>query len=117
MRKSILYLCLLFLFVGNSYSKRESTFIVSGEGTELTGAAEELSEYLSKTYPKENFSLVEKAQSGKRNILLEVDSEEKLESDEAFEISGGRNQLHITGKTPRAVKNGVFGLLKEIGWN
>ena len=80
-------------------------------------AASELRDYLSETYVNQSFLVSNKIIEGEQNIILEIRSGDEFLNDEAFQISGGGNQLRIMGKTPRAVLNGVHGLLKEIGWN
>ena len=73
--------------------------------------------YLSKTYSNLSFQVSEKINEGEKNIILKTVSGEKIENDEQFQIFGEGNELNIQGRTQRAVFNGVYGLLKEIGWS
>lgn len=109
----ISFLLFLFLF---SCKTQTQTFIVISESENLE-AGNDLANYLSKTYSNQSFQISDKIIEGEKNILLEFVTDEKLINDEAFQISGEGKKLKIQGKTQRAIVDGVYGLLKEIGWN
>lgn len=115
--KIVTYSILLFIAVFiASCSTQKKTFIVINNN-EIGDAGNDLLNYLSKTYPKESFLVSDKIMEGEKNIVLEIDSNGKFRNNGAYQILGDKNRLKIQGKTQRAVANGVYGLLKEIGWN
>ena len=115
MRTIFFPIALLIAAILFSCSTRETIFVVSESATNEAG--NDLVNYLSKTYQKQSFQISDKILEGEKNILLELVDNEKLINDEAFQISGEGNMLKIQGETPRAIVNGVHGLLKEIGWS
>ncbi len=96
-------------------SAQKKTYIVANE--DVIEASKELISHLSKTYPEEFFTSSDKKVEGAKNIIFELTSLEEFENDEAYKIFGDDNQLFIQGETPRAIVNGVYGLLKELGWS
>ena len=114
--KTVLYSIALFIsLVTLSCSTQEKTYIVANE--EVNEPARDLVSYLSKTYSDESFISSDQKVEGAKNIILELTSTEELENNEAYKIYGEGDQLIIQGETPRAIVNGVHGLLKELGWS
>ena len=114
--KTIFYsITILVLIVVISCSTQKTTYIIANE--DVIEAANDLVSYLSKTYPDEYFISSDKKVNGANNIILELTSSEELENDEAYKIFNDGDQLLIQGKTPRAIVNGVHGLLKDLGWS
>lgn len=95
----------------------EKTYIVTGQDKLVIEAGNELLYYLSKTYPRERFEVVSEKVSDNKNILLEISDDTGLENKESYWISGEETSLFIRGRTPRALVNGVHGLLKHLDWN
>ncbi len=116
MRTSIYFLTLLVLLTLVSCSHKEKIYIVANEEI-LIDLAKELTHHLSKTYPDKVFELSEEKIQEKRNILLEITDNVELLNNEAYIIDGEKDMLFIRGRTPRALVNGVNGLLKYLGWN
>jgi len=111
---SVLVLAALFL---NSCMDNEKLHVVTGEDEIVYEAGKDLTRYLSETYPNKTFLTSDSVNEGTRNIVLQINSDSGLPNDEAFRISNDGNLLIIRGKTPRALVNGVYGLLKELGWS
>ena len=80
-------------------------------------AGKNLSCYLSQTYGDKRFEFSGEKMEGNKNIVLEIVTDIDLKNNEAYKISGSGNELLVRGKTPRALQNGIYGLLKELGWN
>jgi len=114
--KTIFYsIVLLISIAAISCSPQKKTYIVAND--DVAEAAKDLISYLSNTYPDESFISSDKKVEGAKNIILEVTSTGELENEEAYKIFGDNDQLVIQGETPRAIVNGVYGLLKELGWS
>ena len=113
MKNIFLFVALIFTI---SCTTQNQTFIVVSE-SENNEAGNDLVNYLSKTYPRQSFIISDKIIEGEKNIFLNIVADGDFKNDEEFKISGEENLLEIHGKTPRAIANGVFGLLKEIGWS
>lgn len=97
-----------------SCSQKQNVNIVVGNA-QLSDTGNDLVTYLSKTYPDKTFQVTDKKLSGEDNIELQIADE--FENSETYKISGDKNLLMIKGKTPRAIVNGVYGLLRDLGWN
>jgi hypothetical protein len=106
-------ICLTLL----SCSVKEKIYVVAGQDDVIAEAGHDLARYLSETYPHGQFEVVTEQVPGSRNILLQISDDTTLLNDEAYRISGDGQSLFIRGKTPRALVHGVYGLLKQQGWN
>ncbi len=115
MKKIYYFVTLLISIAVVSCATQKKTYIVANE--DVIEAANDLASYLSKTYLNEFFISSDNKVEGAKNIILEVVSSEELENDEAYKVFSDGGQLFIQGKTPRAIVNGVYGLLKELGWS
>ena len=98
-------------------SPKEKIFIIAPGDPIAANAGFTLTDYLSKTYHGMSFEFSETEIEGYRNIVLKISASGELENDESFRISGTADQLFITGKSSRALVNGVYDLLKQIGWS
>jgi len=105
----------LWVFVVSCSQQKKQIFIISGN--ENLEAGKELAMYLSKTYSDLFFHVSDRITEGEKNIILQTNPDENIGNDEQYQISGEGNELKIRGNTPRAVFNGIYGLLKEIGWS
>jgi hypothetical protein len=112
----------LFFFISAGFwlliscSKKDKIYVFfSSEDVITNQACHELTGYLAKIYPEISFEISKDNIEGGRNIELEHSGYILLENDEAFRISGSDDQLTISGKTPRALLNGVYGLLEKLG--
>ncbi len=108
---------LLFSVVFISCSTQKKTYIVVNDNEVVIEVGKDLASYLSKTYPKESFIISNKKGEGTKNIIIEITSSGGLRNDEAYKIFSDGDLLFIQGETSRALVNGVYGLLKELGWN
>ncbi len=108
-------LIFLLLILDSCSIQKKQVFIVSGKENQEAG--KELALYLSKTYSDISFQVSDIKMEGEENIILKTVLDENHANDEQYQIIGEGNELIIQGKTPRAIFNGVYGLLKEIGWS
>jgi len=115
-----LYHLIIILFIAalaGSCSGRKCIYIIADDNEDIVEAANELASYLTETYPEESFIVTCEDLKGPGNILLKLTEDNINNSDEAYRVSCDKGRIMIYGKTPRALFNGVHGLLKEIGWN
>ncbi len=113
---SIGIFCLLFLFF-SACSKTEKVYIVCDlENSVIYQAGLDLSKYLSEVFPGNEFEISGRETDGSKNIVLKISGAEVTDNDETYRITGTDNRLLVTGKTPRALLNGVYGLLEETGF-
>ena len=77
----------------------------------------DLAAYLGETYSGVRFEPAAEMAEGKINVILEISDDPRFENAEAFEIIGKGKSLSIRGKTPRALINGSYALLKHLGWH
>lgn len=117
MNRNVFFLLIICVWV--ACSKTESVYVVcDAENRIIHTAGKELVRCLSLIYPERTFEIAEKKVEGSKNIVLEITDNvgSETESEEAFKVSGDDVQLTILGRTPRALLNGVYGLLEKLGY-
>jgi hypothetical protein len=115
-RKYLLFI-VLPLIVLACHNSKINYIVLNDQNEVIVEAGQDMKSYLSKTYPNEIFEITREKVKGKKNIVLELSQSENLTNDESFIISGSENVVTIKGKSPRALVNGTWGLLKYLGWD
>jgi hypothetical protein len=113
---SFLSVFLIIFFLAACTGTEKVYVIFDAEDVATKNASNDLIKYLSQIYPGKTFDISGESVDGSKNIVLEITNDAGLKSEEAFKITGSANQLLIQGKTPRALLNGVYGLLEKLGY-
>ena len=112
-----LFLLIVFSLLVTGCRQKQTILIVCEDENVEKVAGEELKKYLSETYQDKDFELSESKNDEKENIILKLSNENGFSNKEAFKIDGSKGELKVQGNTNRALLNGVYELLKEIGWS
>ena len=114
--------CILFiltgLLAGVGCIKKEVVYVINLEAKDpvLKNASAILVDHLSSAIPSLQFKTADAIIADNKCIVLEIINNDSPGNKEGFTISGTGNRLILSGKTPRAVLNAVYGLLERVGY-
>jgi len=98
-------------------SKDKVSIVINDKSSKVVKfAAAELSGYLKKLYPKQVFTVVNEAATGKSIFLRVTQKAEGLpDNPEAYVVTSSGNKASIFSKSDKGLVYGVYGLLEKLG--
>lgn len=112
-QSALLFLILLAIAAVSCQSETVQIYFDDNPSEPLKTSAGNLQRYLEKAFPKVNFEISDEKNLSE-GIRLTVDN--KLDKEEYVITNMGRSAT-ISGGSARGVQNGVYGILKKLGYD